>query len=100
MNFRFIFVWAVLTILFAMIYAYVPNRKLRLKEQLPGAMFSAIVWSVFSWGFSIYVGSNSLGGVYGSLSIVIIVMLWMYFCMYIVMVGAYINQYIKEKNKD
>lgn len=99
LNCRFIVVWLVLTVFFAMIYAYIPNRKLLFKEQLPGAMFSAIVWSVFSWGFSIYVGSNSLGGVYGSLTIVIIVMLWMYFCMYIVMVGAYLNQYFDEKNK-
>lgn len=99
MNFRFIVVWAVLTIFFAMIYAYIPNRKLKFKEQLPGAMFSAIVWSVFSWIFSVYVGSNNLGGVYGSLTIVIVVMLWMYFCMYIVLVGAYLNQYFSCKNK-
>lgn len=99
MNFRFIVVWAVLTVFFAMIYAYIPNRKLRLKEQLPGAMFSAIAWSVFSWVFSIYVGSNRLGGVYGSLTIVIVVMLWMYFCMYIVLLGAYWNQYLNKKNR-
>jgi len=93
MNFRFIFVWFILTVLFAMIYSYIPNIKLRFRDQLPGAMFSAIVWSVFSWGFSIYVGWERAGGIYGSLSIIIIVMLWMYFCMYIVMVGAYLNRY-------
>lgn len=98
MNFRFIVVWVVLTVFFAMIYAYIPNRKLKFKEQLPGAMFSAIVWSVFSWGFSIYVGNSSLGGVYGGLTIVIIVMLWMYYCMYIVMLGAYLNQYLDDRN--
>lgn len=97
MNFRFIVVWIVLTIFFAMIYAYIPNRKLKFREQLPGAMFSAIVWSVFSWGFSIYVENSGLGGVYGSLTIVIIIMLWMYFCMYIVMVGAYLNQYMDDE---
>lgn len=98
MNFRFIVVWLVLTVLFAMIYAYIPNRKLKFKEQLPGAMFSAIVWSVVSWGFSIYVGYTNFGGMYGSLTIVIIIMLWMYFCMYIVMVGGYMNQYLEDRN--
>lgn len=100
MNFRFVVVWAVLTVFFAMIYAYIPNRKLRLKEQLPGAMFSAIAWSVFSWVFSIYVSSNNLGGVYGSLTIVIVVMLWMYFCMYIVLLGAYWNQYLGDRQQE
>lgn len=93
MNFRFILVWVILTLLFAAIYAYVPNRKLKFKEQIPGAVFSAVVWSVFSWGFSIYVTYGNSYGVYGSLSIIIIVLLWMYFCMYITMIGAYLNRY-------
>ncbi len=96
MNFRFVFVWMILTILFAMIYAYIPNIKLKFKKQLPGAMFSAIVWSTFSWGFSMYVGWEQASGMYGSLSIVIIVMLWMYFCMYIIMLGAYLNRYFNQ----
>ncbi len=99
MNFRFIFVWAVLTVLFAMIYAYIPNIKLQFREQLPGAMFSAIGWSVFSWGFSLYVGRAEAYNIYGRLSIIVIVMIWMYFCMYIIMVGAYLNRYFSLANK-
>ncbi|MGN0167194.1 MAG: YihY/virulence factor BrkB family protein [Acetatifactor sp.] len=99
MNFRFLVVWAVLTVLFAAIYAYVPDIKLRFKEQIPGAAFSAVVWSVFSWGFSLYVTYSNSYGIYGSLSIIIIVLLWMYFCMYIIMVGAYLNRYFSPVNK-
>lgn len=97
MNFRFVFVWIVLTIFFAMIYAYIPNIKLKFREQLTGAMFTAILWSIFSWGFSIYVDSDGAVSIYGSLSIIVIVMLWMYFCMYIMLVGAYLNRYIGQK---
>ena len=99
MNFRFLVVWVVMTVLFAAIYAYVPNKKLKSKEQIPGATFSAVVWSVFSWGFSIYVTYGNSYGVYGSLSIIIIVLLWMYFCMYIIMIGAYLNRYFNPVNK-
>ncbi len=99
MNFRFLVVWVVMTVLFAAIYAYVPNKKLKFKEQIPGATFSAVVWSVFSWGFSIYVTYGNSYGVYGSLSIIIIVLLWMYFCMYIIMIGAYLNRYFNPVNK-
>lgn len=93
MNFRFVLVWAILTFLFAAIYAYVPDLKLKFRAQIPGAVFSAVVWSVFSWGFSIYLTYGNSYGIYGSLSIIIIVLLWMYFCMYIVMIGAYLNRY-------
>lgn len=99
MNFRFLVVWAVLTLLFAAIYAYVPDDKLKLKEQIPGATFSAVVWSIFSWGFSIYVDYSNSYGIYGSLAIIIIILLWMYFCMYIIMVGAYLNRYFKPVNQ-
>lgn len=99
MNFRFLFVWMVLTVLFSAVYAYVPNKKLHFREQISGASFSAVVWSVFSWGFSIYVGRPQSYSIYGSLSIIVIVMVWMYFCMYIVMIGSYLNRYFQPVNK-
>lgn len=99
MELRFMVVWVVLTLLFATVYAYVPDHKLRFREQIPGACFSAVVWSVFSWGFSLYVSRSGAYSVYGSLSIVIIVMIWMYFCMYIIMIGAYLNKYFQPVNR-
>lgn len=94
-HFRFIFVWLILTVVFAAIYAYVPNKKLTFREQLPGAAFAAVVWGIFSWGFSLYVDNTKAFSIYGSLAIIIILMLWLYFCIYIIMVGAHINRYFK-----
>lgn len=99
MNFRFLLVWAILTMLFSAVYAYVPNEKLAIGEQVPGATFAAVVWSVFSWGFSLYVGKTDSYSVYGSLALIIIVMVWLYFCMYIIMIGAYLNRYFRPVNK-
>lgn len=99
MHFRFLFAWGVLTLLFCIIYTFVPNKKLRIREQISGAAFSAVVWSVFSWGFSLYVSRTGSYSVYGSLSIIVIIMIWLYFCMYIVMIGAYINRYFRPVNK-
>lgn len=99
MYFRFLVVWAVLTLLFAMIYAFMPDDKLKFREQIPGATFAAVVWSIFSWGFSIYISCSDSYGIYGSLAIIIIVLLWMYFCMYIIMIGAYLNRYFRPVNQ-
>ena len=98
MNFRFLLVWVVLTVLFAAVYAYVPNKKLAFKEQIPGAVFSAVAWSIFSWVFSYYLTYGNSYGIYGSLSIIIIVLLWMYFCMYIILIGAYLNRYFESSD--
>lgn len=96
---RFLVVWFVLTVLFTCVYAYVPNKKLRFKEQIPGAIFSAVAWSLFSWGFSLYVDAPGTFGTYGSMSIMVIIMLWLYFCMYIIFIGAHLNRYFKPVNK-
>jgi len=99
MHFRFLAVWFLLTLLFMAVYAYVPNGKRVFREQLPGASFTAVAWSVFSYGFSLYVDRADYS-IYGSLAMIILLMLWMYFCMYILMVGAYINRYFQPMNKE
>ncbi len=93
MQFRFLFSWAVLTVIFAMIYAFVPSKKLKFKQQVPGAAFSAVLWSVASFVFSVYVDHYNGFGTYGSLTTVIIIMLWFYLLMYILMIGAHVNRY-------
>ena len=98
-NLRFIFSWVVLTLLFAAVYTYVPSKKLCFREQVPGASFTAVVWSIFSWGFSVYLNYSNSFSIYGSLSLIIIAMIWMYFCMYIIMIGAYLNRYFQPVNR-
>lgn len=91
--FRFLLVWAVLTLIFTLLYWLVPNKKMKYKPQLPGAMFAAILWSAFSWGFSVYVDRFNGFSMYGSFTFVVVIMLWFYFCMYIILIGAQINRY-------
>ena len=93
MHFKPLFSWGILTLVFMVIYAYVPNVKLKLTKQFPGALFTAISWNLFSWGFSVYIEQFNDFGVYGSLSTIIVVMMWLYFCMYLLLVGAHINRF-------
>ncbi len=93
MHFRFLFSWFILTFIFAMIYTFVPSAKLRFRRQLPGAVFSAVVWSIASFVFSVYIGSFNGFGTYGSLTTVVILMFWFYMMMYILLIGAQINRY-------
>lgn len=99
MQFRFFLVWILLALVFTAIYAFVPGTKMRFREQFPGALFASVGWIVFSWGFSVYVEHSGSYSMYGSLSLIVIIMLWMYFCMYIMLVGAYMNRYFRPVNK-
>ena len=95
MHFRTPLMWAVLTIVIASMYAYVPGTHLGFKMQLPGAVFAAVAWSVMTWVFSIYIDDFNGFNTYGNLTTIIILMLWMYAAMYIILAGAYINRYFK-----
>ncbi len=93
LGFRFILIIGIAIFLFALMYTYIPSAKLRYVYQLPGAVFSAVVWYVFSWLFSIYVDSTDSYSLYGSLATPVIMMFWLYFCIYIFLVGAFINKF-------
>ena len=95
MHFRTLLVWAVLTFVIALMYAYVPGTRLGFRMQLPGAVFAAVAWSVMTWAFSIYIDDFNGFNTYGNLTTIIILMLWMYAAMYIILAGAYINRYFK-----
>lgn len=85
----------VLTIFFMCVYKFVPGRKLRFLSQFPGALFSAAGWMIFSLIFSVYVDNFSdKSYVYGSLTAIVIFMLWIYFCMIIMLLGGEINYFL------
>lgn len=95
MHFRMMVVWFVITIIIALMYTYMPGAKLGFKMQLPGAVVASIGWSIVTWVFSVYVDEFNGFSAYGSLTTIIILMLWLYACMYIVMAGAFLNRYFK-----
>ena len=95
--FRYLIVWLLISILLSSIYCFLPSVKLKFKKQIPGALFAAGLWSVFSWGFSLYVDVSNLSAIYGSLSILVLALLWLYFGMYIILLGAYLNRYFGKQ---
>lgn len=99
MNFRFMIVWIILALFFMILYSMIPNKKLKFRLQMPGAVFASVGWSIFSWGFSMYVDYFNAFDMYGSLSTIVMVMLWLYICMYILMMGAEINRYFRPAIK-
>jgi membrane protein len=93
MAFRGLTLFLVMALVFVLIYTFFPNKKMRVYMQVPGALFASLAWMGFSSLFSIYVNNfSSFSVLYGSLGMMIMVMLWLYFCMSIVFIGAVINR--------
>ncbi len=82
----------VLVAFFLAIYKILPNRKSTFLHELPGAILCSCGWIGFSLLYSFYIDNfANYANVYGSLTAIVLLMLWLYFCMYIMFFGAEVN---------
>lgn len=94
---KYVFTPLLLVALFMLIYMKMPNRKSRIQYEFPGAVFSTVVWLIYSWGFSFYIDNYANYSVtYGSLATIVIFILWLYGTMNIVFIGAEINVALRK----
>lgn len=91
----------VLTFFWDLVYKFLPNRinqgKTTLKRQLPGALFTACGWQLISFIFSIYLDIfTGFSSMYGSMTTIILIMLWLYMCMYVILLGGEVNALLEK----
>ena len=96
---RWLVTFGFLILFFMFLYTVIPERKTKFKNELPGAVISAVGWIGFSVLYSFYIDNfGNQSKVYGSLTAIILFLLWMYICMIILFVGAEVNDIIQEHN--
>lgn len=97
-SLRFIIGFIILVLFFSIVYKSLPSRKMKFIDQIPGAVIAGAGWVSFSILFSFYVDNfSNYANVYGSLTAIIVLMLWLYTCMYIMFIGAEINFILSSK---
>lgn len=97
---RYVFLLVLQSVVFTMMYAFLPNRHNRLVESIPGAVVATLGWTVFSDLFSLYVEYFPYyANVFGSVYAAALAMLWLYICIKIVFYGAALNRFLAERKK-
>jgi len=90
----------ILWLFFLAFYMVLPHKKQKLRSQIPGALFSALGWIFFSIAYSLYFQYwGRFTVTYGSLTAVLFLMLWLYFCICILFLGAEINHALVRYGK-
>lgn len=85
------------TVLFCAMFMVLPNERHRLGESLPGALLATIGWQIFTNVYSVYSQKfTAYSLIYGSVYVVALGMLWMYFCICIVFYGGVLNKTLKK----
>lgn len=98
MQMRTLVTFVVMTGISLLVYHFLPNKKLQFRKLFPGAVFTALGWLAISFVFSMYLSIfRGFSGLYGSMTAIILVMLWLYFCMYVMLLGGLINSMLEER---
>ena len=93
-------IFAIIFIVILCMYRFIPGHKQGFKKQLPGAIVATLGWYVISLFFSIYLDTfKGFSIMYGSLTTIVLAMMWVYFSMYIILLGAEVNNFKKIENK-
>jgi membrane protein len=87
-----IFDFAVVVLLFAMIYKFLPDAKIRWRDVWIGAVMTALFFGLGKWALGLYLGSGSAASAYGAASSLITLLLWIYYSSQILLFGAEFTQ--------
>jgi membrane protein len=87
-----IFDFAVVVLLFAMIFKFLPDVKIQWRDVWAGAVMTAILFGIGKWLLGLYLGSGAAGSAYGAASSLITLLLWVYYSSQILLFGAEFTQ--------
>lgn len=90
----------VLFVLILLIYTFVPGGRRPLRRQLPGTVFTTVGWVVFSRIFSFYIVHFwKFSYIYGSLTAIILMILWLDIIINLLFLGASLNAALYRRRK-
>jgi membrane protein len=87
-----VFDFAVVVLLFAMIFKFLPDVKIQWRDVWIGAVITAILFGIGKWLLAFYLGSSAAGSAYGAASSLITLLLWVYYSSQILLFGAEFTQ--------
>lgn len=100
--------FAVLTVMFAMFYQLMPNTRVRPQAAFAGGLVAGLLWQMNSWlGFLFISRVTSNNAIYGSVGMIPVIMIGLYFGWLILLFGAQVayafqnrQAYLAEKQAE
>ena len=83
-----VIMFIIISVLFAIIFKVLPDGRIKWKDALIGAGFTAILFIIGKAAIGYYLGKSSLGATYGTAASVIIILTWVYYTSIILYFGA------------
>jgi membrane protein len=88
----FLVSFAVITVLFAMIFRVLPDVKIQWRDVWFGAAVTALLFTIGKFLIGLYLGNSSVTSVYGAAGSLVVILLWAYYSSQILFMGAELTQ--------
>ncbi len=85
---NFVVSFAVVTLLFAMIFRFLPDARVAWRDVWVGAVATALLFAIGKSLIGLYLGRSSVSSSYGAAGSLIVVLLWVYYSSQILFLGA------------
>ena len=92
-----VFDFAVVVLLFAMIFKFLPDVKIQWRDVWIGAVITAVFFGIGKWALGLYLSSGAAGSAYGAASSLITLLLWVYYSSQILLFGAEFTQVYADR---
>lgn len=94
----FIFSIGIITLLFAAMFKYLPDVRLRWKDVWPGALLTTVLFVMAKYLLGLYFGTSEPASAYGAAGSVILIMLWVSYSGLILLFGAEFTRIWSKKS--
>ncbi|CAN5783400.1 YihY/virulence factor BrkB family protein [soil metagenome] len=86
----------VISMLFALVYRFLPDAHIRWKDTLVGAFVTALLFILGKYGIGLYIGNSDINSAYGAAGSLIVILVWIYWSSLILFYGAEFTQEYAE----
>ena len=80
--------FVVVTIMFAFIYKFVPDARVRWEDVWQGALATALLFTIGKFALALYIARAGVGGAYGAAGSLVVLLVWVYYSAQIFFFGA------------
>ncbi len=84
--------FAIVTLLFALVYKYIPDARITWRDVWMGAILTALLFTIGKSLLAMYFGSTSVGSIYGAAGSLVALLAWIYYSAQILLFGAEFTQ--------
>jgi membrane protein len=84
--------FAIVTLLFAIIFKTLPDAQVRWRDIWPGAMITAILFTVGKYALGWYFAYGATGSTFGAAGSLVVLLVWVYWSSQILLFGAEVTQ--------